>query len=138
MVNPDKHIRKAFYDLLNGMEVGGYVIRVYDTEVTGAANPMHYILMHSQTKEPTNESKCGYQWDCTILLDVITRFTGTGNPGSRLLVNDIEEEIFNRVEGFALSDLFSIEWESSVSADIKTNTENMFRQLIRYRIIINN
>ena len=134
--NPDKHIRKAIYDLINNMVVSGNTIPCFDMRVPGTTNPMYYVLLESQTKAPTNKSKCGYQWDCMITIDVITKYD-TGNAGSRVLLNDIEEKILELMEGFTMTDLFSIEFDGSQSLDSTTDSEVMFRELIRYRIIIN-
>ena len=138
MANPDKHIRLAAYDLLNDMVVSGNTIPCISGKVSGSTLPMFYVLLSSQTKRPTNKSKCGFQWDCSLLIDAVTRYDSTGNPGSRVLLNDIEEKILELMKSFAVTDLFSLEFESSDPADMDTDTENMFRQLIRYRIVINN
>lgn len=135
MVNPDKHIRKAVYDLINNMVVSGNTIPCYDSRIPGAVNPLFYVLLEAQTKSPANKSKCGYQWDCMITIDAITKYE-IGN-GSRVLLNDIEEKILELMEGFTMADLFSIEFDGSQSLDNTTDSEVMFRELIRYRIIIN-
>lgn len=129
--NPDKWIRKGVIDALNGE------YPIFDMRVPGDNYPASYIILSTQTKNEDILSKCNGIWDCSILLDIITRYSGAGNPGDRELVNDMEETVINAmnsfsVDGFELSE--EIELESSTSLDNITDTLNVFRQLVRYRI----
>ncbi|MFA9202263.1 MAG: glycosyltransferase, partial [Candidatus Nanopelagicaceae bacterium] len=46
--NPDKHIRKAIFDLLNDIEVSGKTIKCFDSRITGNAKLLNYILLTAQ------------------------------------------------------------------------------------------
>lgn len=135
MKNPDKWIRKGIIGVL-GINTP---YRVYDMRVSGNNVPNNYIILSTQTKQEGMENKCGNGWDCTILIDIVTRFMGTSNPGNREDVNDIEEYVIQQMEGFSADgfSLFSVELESSTSLDTLTDTQNIFRQLVRYRILLN-
>lgn len=130
--NPDKWIRKGIITAL------GTTHKVYDMRVPGVTIPQSYVLLSTQTKLDNENNKCSGQWDCTILLDVNTRFTGNGNPGDRVQVNDIEDYIIPRMQSISVDGfkLFRIVLESSTSLDNITDTMNVFRQLIRFRIVL--
>jgi len=130
--NPDKWIRKGILTAL------GITHKVYDMRVPGANIPNQYILLSTQTKLDNENNKCSSQWDCTILLDLNTRFTGNGNPGDRVPVNDLEDFVLSKMGLFTVDgfNVFKIVLESSTSLDNITDTMNIFRQLVRYRIIL--
>jgi len=130
--NPDKWIRKGVIDCLNT------TTPIHDIRVPGSEYPAKYILLSTQTKLDNEISKCGGQWDCTILLDLITRYTGAGNQGDRVAVNDLEDEVILGMQDFIADgfSVFRISLESSTSLDNITDTMNIFRQLVRYRIIL--
>lgn len=135
--NPDKWIRKAVSERINDMTVDAYNIPCIDTNYTGDTQPKYYVAMSTQTKRDNQTSKCGWEWDCSILLDITTRFIGTSNTGSRTLANDIEENIILLMNDFTIEGGFRIDdimVEESISQDGHTNTEVYFRQLLRYRI----
>jgi len=131
--NPDKWIRKGFGDMI----VNNNISTVWDMNVTGGIYPKEYVLMSTQTKRGVQISKCGSQWDCTILIDIVTRYVGSGNTGSRNRINDIENLILyhagsiNFEGGFTI---FDMEMENSTSMDSSDKTEQIFRQLMRFRI----
>lgn len=130
--NPDKWIRKGIIDAL------GDTHKIYDMRVPATGYPSKYIILSTQTKLDNQNNKCSGQWDCTILLDLVTRYTGTGNPGDRVDVNDLEDYILANMGSFDVDgfNVFRIVLESSTSLDTLTDTMNVFRQLVRYRIIL--
>lgn len=136
--NPDKWIRKAISDRINNMIVSGKTIPCVDVNYTGSTQPLFYVAMSTQTKSSRAFTKCKKQWDCTVLLDAITRYPGTGNTGSRVLLNDIEDTIIQLMHNFYIDGGFDvyrdIELDQSTGMDGHTDSEVYFRQLIRYRI----
>jgi hypothetical protein len=144
--NPDKWIRLEIYNRLNNMlvvmvangEQQQLLIPCVDVNFTGNEQPLYYVAMSTQTKRDNQTAKCGWEWDCTMLLDVITRYPGAGNTGTRLLLNDIEDKIIRLMDNFFISGGFTIneeiELEESSGLDGHTGTEVYFRQLMRYRI----
>lgn len=133
--NPDKHIRKAFYDLVTVNNI----TTIWDMNVTGDVYPLDYIILSTQTKQDNQLSKCGGQWECSILLDLVTRFVGTGNTGSRVKVNDIEEAVIANINSLSIIGykIFDIQLEQSTTFDNSNKGENIYRQLMRYRIVLN-
>jgi len=132
--NPDKWIRKGFAELVESNNIS----TIWDMNVTGGIYPKEYILLSTQTKVDTQLTKCLGQWDCTMLLDIVTRYPATGNTGSRLKVNDIEEGIIANIDGLLVTgfSIFNIQLESSTSLDSSDKDEMIYRQLMRYRIIL--
>lgn len=136
--NPDKWIRKAVSDLINNMVVSGKTIPCVDTNYTGDTQPLFHVAMSTQTKGVSSFNKCKKKWNCTVLLDIITRYSSPGNIGTRVLLNDIEEAVILRMNNFSVEGGFEnykdIEIENSRSLDIHTDTEVCFRQLVRLYI----
>jgi len=139
--NPNKYIRKMFFDAINNLNVDGYVIPCFDERVTGATVKPHYVLLSTQTKQQQKYTKCGDRWECSILLDIITTYPATGNTGSKLLAENIEEAIIDLEPTLNLSGAYTINDRELVSSDSLTvigTTTNVFRQLIRFNYFITN
>ncbi len=141
---PDKYIRKALFDLLDGIVVNTKTINVYDTRVTGgnSVDPDNYILLSSQTAETEKGNKCEYRWLSSIVLDVITKFRKRGNPGSRLLVDDIVEEVRSQINtsGITLGGgLTVMHYDFSVPNGFTDPIDNEIiqRKIIRLELRIN-
>lgn len=137
--NPNKYIRKAFFDALNNISVDGNQIKCYDERVTGSTVPAHYIILSTQSKRENKYTKCSDRWDCDILIDIITTYPATGNTGSKLLAENIEEQVILLENSLTLSGGFIINEKSLVSSDSQVTigtTTNAFRQLIRFQYFI--
>lgn len=139
---PDKYIRKAIYSLLNNITVSGNTIKCYDSRVSGNSIPQHYILMSTQSSDVDKANKCEYSWESSILLDIVTTYQNTDNPGSRLLVDDILNSVRNLTNSIALdvASGLTIVWQKqSFPNDIVTITDNesVFRKLMRIEFYIN-
>lgn len=138
--NPDKHIRKAVFDLIQGIVVDNVVIKCYDSRVTGNEKLTEYVLLTTQTKDLTKPNKCKYRWETSMLIEIYTRSTSAGNQGSRLFLNNIEEEVYN---------LLLTDWDGNTGFDtlVKnvtfetqletvTDTENIFRSFLRLNLTL--
>lgn len=139
---PDKWVRKAIFDALNGLVVDSLTINTYDSH-TGVDSPNAYILMTTQTNNETGFSKCGSKYLSSILLDIVTRYEGAGNPGSRLLCDNIADSVRGLCDNLTLDVSSGVKIQTqtvSFPNDIttKTNMENVFRKLIRYEFLISN
>lgn len=132
--NPDKFIRKAVFDLLNNIVVSDKIIKCFDSRVTGNEDFTEYILMTAQTKEVLKETKCEYEWDTSLLIEIYTKFSSVGNSGSRVLLNDIEQAVIDllnpkiTVSGFT-NVTQNITYENQL--ETVTDTENIFRSFLR-------
>ena len=138
---PDKWVRKAIFSKLNGIVVSGNTIPCKDTRVTGNNIPQHYILMTTQTNSVDKANKCEFFWESSILLDIITTYDGTGNTGSRVLADDILDEVRNLTNNLVLdaaSGLKVIIQTQDFPNDITTiiSKENIFRKFMRLELTI--
>ena len=92
-VMPDKWVRKAIFDTLNGITVNGVEVTVYDYRITVEQAPEAYILITGQTTSPEKGNKCEYDYSTTVQLEVITQYAASGNIGSRLLNDDVTDMV---------------------------------------------
>lgn len=138
---PDKFVRKALYTLLNNIVVNTQTIKIFDSRVTGRTIPSHYILMTTQTNQVDESVKCGDRWQSSILLDIVTRYSSTGNTGSRLLADDIADAVRNLLETKLTLDggLNVLHQKLDFPNDLSsvTENENVFRKFIRIELSIN-
>lgn len=137
--NPDKYIRKAVFDLTNDIVVSGKTIKTFDSRVTGNANLKEYILLTAQTKQVDKSSKCEYEWETSLLIEIYTKTTSAGNPGSRVLLNDIEQSVMSLLNPKLLVQGFTnvtqnIEYETQL--ETVTDTENIFRSFLRLNLTL--
>jgi hypothetical protein len=137
---PDKWIRKAVYDVVNNITVDGNTIFCYDTRLTGNQQN-NYILLSTQSNEVDKRTKCGYDWQSQILIEVYTRYGLTGNTGSRLLADNIMNEVRNLTDSLTLdvaSGLTIVTQAQSFPSDLtsETNNEIVYRKFIRIEFLI--
>ena len=136
-ISPDKHIRKAIFDNINNIVVSGKIIPCYDSRAVNA--PSNYVLLTAQTKEVEKSNKCDYRWTTSILIEIYTKVTSSGNTGSRLLLNDIEQAIYTllqpkiTVAGFE-NLTQNITFENSL--ETITESEIIFRSFLRLNLTL--
>ena len=136
-ISPDKFIRKAISDNINNIVVSGKIIPCYDSRATNA--PSNYVLLTAQTKEVLKETKCDYDWETSTLIEIYTKVSSSGNTGSRVLLNDIEQAIYTlllpklTVQGFT-NITQNITFENSL--ETITDTEIIFRSFLRLNITL--
>lgn len=138
-VNPDKHIRKAAFDLINNITVSAKTIKCFDTRVSNNQNITEYVLLTSQTKEVVKPNKCTYRWETSLLIEIYTKTSSAGNAGSRLFLNDIEQAIYTlllpkvTISGFT-NLIQNITFETQL--ETVTDTENIFRSFLRLNLTL--
>jgi|SRR6478735_330539 len=138
-VNPDKWIRKAVFDLINNIVVSTKIIKCFDSRVTGNANLSEYVLLTAQTKEVDKSTKCEYDWETSLLIEIYTRYSSAGNTGSRVLLNDIEQAVIDllnpkiTVSGFT-NITQNITYENQL--ETVTDTDNIFRSFLRLNLTL--
>ena len=136
-VSPDKYIRKAISDNINNIVVSGKTIPCYDSRATNA--PSNYVLLTAQSKEVLKETKCDYEWETSTLIEIYTKVTSSGNTGSRVLLNDIEQAVYTllnpklTVAGFTTITQ-NITFENSL--ETITDTEIIFRSFLRLNLVL--
>jgi len=138
-VNPDKWIRKAVFDLINNIVVSTKIIKCFDSRVTGNANLTEYVLLTAQTKEVDKSTKCEYDWETSLLIEIYTRYSSAGNTGSRVLLNDIEQAVIDllnpkiTVTGFT-NLTQNITYENQL--ETVTDDSNIFRSFLRLNLTL--
>ena len=139
--NPNKWIRKMVFDAVDGIVVNNEVVLVYDTRVTGPNKPLNYVLMSTQTSDVDKDNKCAWMWDSSILLDITTVYPKPGNPGSRLLNDDITNAVILLINDMELDfdSNFVIYSKTTNITDLNTitDTESVYRTMLRLELRIN-
>lgn len=132
MENPDKFIRRYFSNALSGIIFNGKLVKVYDSHTPN--NDDVLIILSTQTGSNDWNRKCSVDKNRTILIDVITRYKG--NTGSRLLLDDIIEEIMLRTKNIVVENFVVNDWSISFPNEIITHTatESIFRKIIQFNL----
>lgn len=127
MVNPNKYVRKALYDAISTE------YDCFDTQVTGNLNPSQYVLISTQDKEIDKASKCGYRWVSYTLLDLVRIYDGSGNVGSRVANDDMENTIMSLIENIEIDGYTVINRRYEFPSNINTSsaTQTVYRSFIR-------
>lgn len=138
MTNPNKWVRKAVYDAINNIDVGGVQIPCYDIRATNY-NGRRYVLLSTQVNS-TDRTKCGFSWLSSIELQVVTRWNK--NAGSRVAGDDIAEAVLNALDPIALdvaSGLQVLRQDIEMPGDLVSETESeiVSQIIIRYELSIN-
>lgn len=137
IINPDKWIRKAVHDKINNIVVSGKTIKSFDSRSINTPN--EYVLLTVQTKDIDKSNKCDYRWDSSLQIEIFTKTTSSGNTGSRVLLNDIEQEVYTllepvlEVQGFETYSQ-NIEFENQL--ETITDTEIIFRSFLRLNLTL--
>lgn len=139
---PDKWIRKAIRSLIHNMVVDTVTVPCYDYRVSGNTIPSAYVIMSTQSNVVNRRSKCGGKWESDLLLEVVVKYQGTNNPGTRLLADNILDNVRSLTQNLTLdvaSGLKIVDQTESFPNDLATitETENVFRKFIRYELLIN-
>lgn len=134
MENPNKYIRKYFYETLNGIIVNGQSVKVYDSHTPN--NDNFLIILSTQTGSEDWQSKCSVDKNRSINLDVIVR--KSGNVGSRAMLDDIVEQILSRTKEIQIENFNVQYWNVTMPTDLttSTSTETIYRQIINYNFNI--
>lgn len=137
MVNPNKHIRIAYRNVLSDIGVPVWTNKVPKTV---KPTPTKYVLITSQTKNETEKCKDGFEWLCTVTLD-ITSVLNKGQSDLDIL-DDIEEIILTRIDedlpvmgGFVVKSADIVE---SRDIDFETDSQSVERRILIYEHWLSN
>jgi hypothetical protein len=138
-INPSKYIRKSIFNAINNMVVNGLTIPCYDTRVKPSENPNFYVLMTTQSKRVLKQNKCEYFWEADILLDIVAIYNGAGNSGSRVLIDDIENEIRSLTQNLVIENFTTIKQTEDFPNNLDNINDNqiVYRNFIRYTLTLN-
>jgi len=136
-INPDNYIRKAIHDRINDIVVDTKTIKCFDSRANNA--PLNYVLLTAQTKEVDKSNKCEYRWESTILIEIYTKTTSSGNTGSRVLLANIEQAVYSLLLPTLVVENFdtlnqSITFENQL--ETVTDTEIIFRSFLRLNLTL--
>lgn len=138
MKDPNLAVLNAYKEALKDMEVGETHIPVYSKSAPLKNVPKKYVILSSQTKLQ-NRTKCGYWYECTMTVQIVTRYpNGTGDLSFAMLIG---EEVAQRVqiEGIELIDFYLVDTMQLTSTEVilETDTENVFQYLLIFNHKIN-
>ena len=138
---PDKYIRKAIFSAINNMVVDGYTIPCYDSRVPKQSEDF-YVILSTQSNEVDRSVKCGYRWSSSILLDVTVVIDINNNSGSRVIADEILNEVRNLTNNLTLdvaSGLEIIDINQYFPNDLVSTNINtiVYRKFIRLELLIN-
>jgi len=98
MTNPNKHIRKYFFDALNGTS-----IPVFDSRQATEGSNLCYLIL-DQNNQREDETKCNIATTQNMTIEVIERVQRFGNAGSRVALDDATERLYTVFDNITLSD----------------------------------
>lgn len=131
---PNKHIRKAIYDVIHNMDVNGTTFPCY-TEQTGTNSGNYYTLLSTQlnTQEST---KCGPGWINDTEIQVVVRVPK--NQGSKVLIDDAVDAVITELRDVQLAGASgmrinkrTVDVVQEFSDESATNIT--YRQIIRFQ-----
>lgn len=132
MINPDKHIRKAFYERLTSAGLKVYDKRVPKSTQAGDA----YIVISSQTQLDDYLGRGCTHLDCTIVLDLFV--LQDISYVSSIPLDDLHEQVLNLIDStlnianFQLHDIRREGTARDLSFD--TDTLSILRKVLTYRL----
>ena len=129
----DKWVRKAIFDRINNITVNTETIPCYDIRATDYEGNFYTILSTQNKTDAPN--KCGGGWNYFILIDIFTRYRK--NTGSRMMADDIEEEIITQLDGIQLDaganrKINRVRITSEPDITDVTRSEIVHRKFLRY------
>lgn len=142
MKNPDTFVRTALIAAFASITSGGNPVPVYDMQVPKniIPVPMRRILLTTQTKSQADTSKCGHNWKCSILVDIV--YEQPQGYIDRSITDDIEQQISDIVD-LSTGDLsippfkvLNTQMLDSHDMSLQTQTTSITRKLVRYQFML--
>jgi len=105
--------------------------------------PALYVLITTQTKREWATTKCGHEWDCGVLLDLIGNFQN--GFVDRSVVDDIESRILTAIDTWTFTQtditippftVYNTMVDDSHDDFLSTPTGTIVRKLVRFRHFI--
>jgi hypothetical protein len=138
MKEPNLDILNAYKTALESLIVGGLAIPVYSKSAPLKNVPKKYVILSSQTKTQ-NKTKCNYWYDCTMTVQIVTRYpNGTGDLSFAMVIGEEVQSIIQE-DGINLSDFHNIETMQNLSTEVilETDTENVFQYILIFNHKLN-
>jgi len=138
MKDPNLSVLNAYKDALANLIVGDVLIPVYSKSAPLKNVPKKYVILSSQTKAQ-NKTKCGYWYDCTMTVQIVTRYpNGTGDLSFAMVIGEEVAEIIQAI-GIDFVDFHNIETMQNLSTEVilETDTENVFQYILIFNHKLN-
>lgn len=138
MKDPNLAILNAYKDSLSNLTVGGIEIPVYSKSAPLKNVPKKYVILSSQTKAQ-NKTKCNYWYECTITVQIVTRYpNGTGDLSFAMVIGEEVQSIIQE-DGIFISDFHNVETMQNLSTEVilETDTENIYQYLLIFNHKLN-
>lgn len=103
MNNPNKHIRKYFFDALNATTINGNEIFVFDSRQATENVDLCYLIQ-DQNNQREDETKCNIATTQNLTIEVIEKVKRFGNAGSRVQLDDATESLYTAFDNITLTD----------------------------------
>lgn len=136
MKNPVSALVQAYYNIISNAQIvfNGSILPVYDG-MAPDSELGSYILIGDRSAQQTDD-KCGYLWNCQILVDVVIKNGSFGFLDSDTVAEQIGELINTRLNP-TMTDFQAITTSANWNCLPGLNpTEPTFRTLIRYYHVI--
>jgi hypothetical protein len=138
MKDPNLSVLNAYKDALANLIVGDVSIPVYSKSAPLKNVPKKYVILSSQTKAQ-NKTKCGYWYDCTMTVQIVTKYpNGTGDLSFAMVIGQEVAEIIQEI-GIDFVDFHNIETMQNLSTEVilETDTENVFQYILIFNHKLN-
>lgn len=135
MINPNKYIRQA---IISAMSLQGYSV-FYKRIPKGVSSGNAYVIISDMGKGQRDKSRCGYEWTCTVTLNVYTESVNGMPPTTTL--DELEETVHNVVRVLKVGNGF---WTKMVNLANQTDLEEFAadrtidRRVLSYEIWLSN
>lgn len=138
MKDPNLAILNAYKSALANLTVGSLSVPVYSKSAPLKNVPKKYVILSSQTKTQ-NKTKCNYWYDCTMTVQIVTRYpNGTGDLSFAMVIGEEVQSIIQE-DGIYLNDFHNIETMQNLSTEVilETDTENVFQYILIFNHKLN-
>lgn len=101
MNNPNKHIRKYFFDSLNESVVNEQTIKCFDSRQATYAEKFCFLML-DQNNSVEDETKCNIATLHNFTIEVIQKVQRYGNEGSRLDLDDATDLVYQAMKNITI------------------------------------
>lgn len=138
MKDPNLAILNAYKSALANLVIGDLEIPVYSKSAPLKNVPKKYVILSSQTKAQ-NKTKCNYWYECTMTVQIVTRYpNGTGDLSFAMVIGEEVQSIIQE-DGIILDGFHNVETMQQLSSEVilETDTENVFQYLLIFNHKLN-
>ncbi|GAB3937427.1 tail completion protein gp17 [Larkinella terrae] len=141
MKDPATAIRTAYFSLLNGMTVGGKLIKLYDSVAPDNAVPPYLIIKSQQTLDES--TKTGFGADHRITLASVARWTGdtAGKKPAEEVANAALALIMPAPGAVGLPQqaefhIYTATWENGIDVQLDTKSGTDYQRVFTIKHLV--